>query len=199
MKTFLRSLLTLGVVALLTGVSADVAFAQKKGLSDRSVKVLMDYAWAILPGKFTTPSGKVIKVDKTKREPIMVPVDVARSIVSVARLSAHAQICKLPEAQAANYRTMMRDQKITGNWTDQQMLYVSQLHLFTVMWLTGNVRIQEEKDGKKIELKSRKDRKEQTCSEEQRVKVAAAIGKYVKETQERLKKSVKKKAATASN
>ena len=45
---------------------ASLAFAgpvAAKELSEKSVRVLMEYAWTILPAKFTTPDGKVKEVN----------------------------------------------------------------------------------------------------------------------------------------
>ena len=61
--------------------------AEAKELSEQSVKVLMDRAWEILPSKFTFPNGKVITINKKKREVIAIPLGVARHVIQVARLS----------------------------------------------------------------------------------------------------------------
>ena len=42
----------------------------------------------------------------------------------------------------------MRREEAKAKWTDQQMLFINQLHLFTVMTLTGKVKLVE-KDGDK--------------------------------------------------
>jgi hypothetical protein len=78
----------------------------------------------------------------------IVPLDVAREVIRVARLSAYAQLCELPEEQRANFQTFMRREEAKSKWTDQQMLFINQLHLFTVMTLTGKVALVE-KDGDK--------------------------------------------------
>src|SRR4029077_12530644 len=131
------------VVAVLLGP----ALAQNKELSDKSVLTLMRYAWGMVPEKFTTPLGKTIIVDKAHASESIVPLDVAREVIRVARLSAYAQLCELPEEQRANYQTLMRREE-AKKWSDQQMLFINQLHLFTVMTLTGKVQLIE-KDGDK--------------------------------------------------
>lgn len=168
--------LILGVAVL--GQSATTGEA--KELSERSVKVLMNYAWAILPSKFTTQNGKVIEVDKKKRDEVMIPVPLARNIIQVARLSAHAQICELPEEQTANYRAMMRVENDKKKWSDQQLLYISQLHLFTVMWLTGNVKVTEKEGEKEVTVNESKSPKRQTCTDVQRKQVKTQIEAYLK-------------------
>ena len=119
-SNMLKRLSKVGLVVAVAGVlfTQMAAVAEAKELSDRSVKVLMNYAWSILPNKFTTQTGKVIEVDKKKRKAVMIPVPLARNIIQVARLSAHAQICNMSEEQAANYRAMMRAEHIKKKWSD---------------------------------------------------------------------------------
>ena len=155
---------------------------QAKELSDRSVRVLMNYAWMVLPHKFTTPQGKTIEVDKSKKDQVMVPVEVGREVIKVARLSAHAQICELLEEQVANYQTLMRREVAKKKWSDQQLLYINQIHLFTILWLTGKVKIVEQKDGEKnVEIDDKKaEAKVQSCTEEQKKQVREQILAYIK-------------------
>ena len=96
--------------------------------------------------QFSKPDGTTIQIDKKKREEVMVPVETARDVIKVGRLSAHAQVCDLPDDQIANHRTLMREEEAKGKWTPQQMVYISQLHLTTVMLLTGKIKLVE-KDG----------------------------------------------------
>lgn len=166
-----------GLLVITIGASGG---AEAKELSEKSVKVLMKYAWVILPTKFTAPTGKVIEVDKSKKKENMVPLDKARQIIKVARLSAHAQICNLPQAQAANYRTLMQSEGDSKNWTDQQMLYISQLHLFTVMWLTGNVKLVDRGGDKEVVVnESAAKTSQQTCTEAEKTKVSKLISNYI--------------------
>ena len=178
----LKNINKMGRVLLVAGAvtSLYTSSANAKELSERSVQVLMNYAWAILPSKFTTQTGKVIEVDKKKRKEVMVPISLARSIIQVARLSAHAQICELPDAQTANYQAMMKVEHAKKKWTDQQLLYISQLHLFTVMWLTGNVKVTEKEGEKEVVLNERETPKKQSCTKEQKKQVKTQIDAYLK-------------------
>ena len=65
--------------------------AMAQGLSAKSVQKIMDYAWAFTPDRFTRPNGQTIAIDKKKREAVMVPLDTAREVIRVGRLSALAQ------------------------------------------------------------------------------------------------------------
>lgn len=160
----------------LCGVPGGAAAQQ---LSDRSVEVLMNYAWSILPTKFTTQTNKVIVVDKSKKDEVVVPVEVGRNVIKVARLSAHAQICNLQNAQTANYRAMMKVESDKNKWSDQQLLYISQLHLFTILWLTGNVEITQEGGEKNVAVTDSAKKKKPTCTDSQRKNVLKRIEDYV--------------------
>jgi hypothetical protein len=153
--------------------------AQTKDLSEKSVQVLMRYAWALTPPKFTTPDGKTIEVDKSKPKDVIVSVDTAREVIKVARLSAFAQICNLAEEQRANYQTMMRREQVKKTWTDQQLLYISQLHLFTVMTLTGKVQIVEKAGDKQVVVQDTKTAPVASCNNTERDRVKAQITAYI--------------------
>lgn len=165
----------IGAVALAVAASGP-AVAQE--LSEKSIRSIMEYAWSLTPQQFTQQSGKTIIVDKTKKDEVMVPVDVAREIIRVARISAHAQVCNLPEDQLLNHRSLMRREEDKKKWTDQQMLYINQLHLATIMLLTGKIKVVE-KDGDKEVLVDETKQPPQTCSDEQKGKVKELIKTYV--------------------
>ena len=167
----------IGAIALVAG-AAGPSLAQAKDLSEKSVLALMRYAWAMVPQRFTTPQGKVIEVDKSKPSESVVPMDTAREVIRVARMSAYAQLCELPEEQRANYQTLMRREE-GKKWTDQQMLYINQLHLFTVMTLTGKVQLVEKDGDKQVVVQEGKPAKTGTCSDTEKKKVQDQIMAYV--------------------
>jgi Spy/CpxP family protein refolding chaperone len=167
------------VLAGAAALAATTASAGEGDLSDKSVQVIMDYAWALTPQQFSKKDGTVIVVDKSKRDAVMVPLDVAREVVRVARISAHAQVCNLPEEQTLNHRSLMRREVDKKKWTDQQTLYINQLHLTTVMLLSGKIKLVE-KDGDKDVVVDEKQQPQQTCTDEQRQKVKDLVAAYVK-------------------
>jgi hypothetical protein len=182
----LGRILSAGLLAgAVLAAGAGAALAQGKDLSDKSIGTLMDYAWAITPAKFTLPDGKTIEVDKNNRDAAMIPIETARDVVRAGRLSANAQICGLPEEQAANYQTMIGRERAKKKWTDQQTLYISQLHLFTVMMLTGKVAVvSREDEGKDVKVEDTTKAEEKlkqtpTCSDAEREKVKAQIIAYI--------------------
>lgn len=176
----------LAVASMGWGTAQPVA-AQGKDLSDQSIGTLIDYAWAITPPKFTLPSGKTIEVDKNNRDSAMVPIETARVVVRVGRLSANAQICGLKEEQGANYQTLMAREQDKKKWSDQQLLFISQLHLFTVMMLTGKVNVvarEGEDKAVSVEEQAKAAAAEAakppvTCSDTEREKVRQQIETYI--------------------
>lgn len=150
------------------------------GLSDKSVATIMEYAWQILPAKFTAPNGKVIEVDKkNKRDQAMIPVETAREVIKVAYNSAQAQVCELWEEQAANFDALMRRENAKKKWTDQQMLYITTLHRMTIHTAAGKIRVVEKAGELHVFLEPIEPSKT-TCPEEKRKKVAETIEAYVK-------------------
>jgi hypothetical protein len=170
-------LVLIGAIVLAVG-TVGPSSAQTKEMSDKSVLALMRYAWALVPQKFTTPQGKVIEVDKSKPSDSVVPIETAREVIRVARMSAFAQLCELPEEQRANYQTLMKREE-EKKWSDQQMLYINQLHLFTVMTLTGKVQLVEKEGDKQVVVQEGKQVKADSCTDTERKKVQAQIMSYV--------------------
>lgn len=155
----------------------NVTAANAQELSEKAVKSFMEYAWSLTPAQFSRPDGSVIQIDKKKKDAVLVPVDVAREVIRVGRLSAHAQVCDLGEDQIANHRSLMR-REAQKKWSPQQMVYISQLHLTTIMLLTGKIRLVE-KDGDKEVVVEEGKTPTQTCTAEQKAKVKELITAYV--------------------
>ncbi len=147
-------------------------------LSEKSVRSFMDYAWSLTPQQFSKQDGTVIVIDKKKRDDVMVPMDVAREVIRVGRLSAHAQICSLPDHQVINHRSLMKREEDKKSWSDQQLVYINQLHLTTVMLLTGRIRVVENEGDKEVVVDDGKAT-QKTCTDEERKKVQDTITAYV--------------------
>jgi hypothetical protein len=162
--------------ALMQGTGALPAAAQE--LSDKSIRSFMEYAWSLTPQQFSKQDGTVIVIDKKKKQDVMVPIDVAREVIRVGRISAHAQICGLSDHQVINHRSLMKREEEKKSWSDQQMVYINQLHLTTVMLLTGKIRLVEKDGDKEVVIDDGKSA-QQTCTEEQKAKVRDVIIAYV--------------------
>ncbi|MBS0249998.1 MAG: hypothetical protein JSR78_02925 [Proteobacteria bacterium] len=165
-----------GVAALSLWGSTVSAGAQE--LSEHAVKSFMEYAWSLTPQQFSKPDGSVIVIDKTKKAQVEVPVDVARRVIMAGRLSAHAQICDLRDEQVQNHRALMRREEATHKWTQQQLVYISQLHLTTLMLMTGRIKLVEQEGDKQVVVDEKKS-PTQTCTPEQKEKVKELIEAYV--------------------
>lgn len=181
----MRMLFSVGwaAVALLAGPALMGAQAQAQEPSQKSIETLMDYAWAITPDRFTKPNGQTVEIDRNNRKAVEVPFDTAREIVRVGRLSAHAQQCDLKEEHIANFRTMMAREAVKKKWTEQQMVFMNQLHIVTVMLLTGQLKVIESetgKDGKDVQVAEETVGKKATCTPEQKAKVKEAVTAYLK-------------------
>ncbi|MGQ0456954.1 MAG: hypothetical protein ACT4OU_07820 [Hyphomicrobium sp.] len=152
--------------------------ASAQELSEKAVRSFMDYAWSLTPQQFSKPDGSTVVIDKKKKDAVLIPIEVAREVIKVGRLSAHAQVCDLRDDQIGNHRAMMRREIAKGKWTPQQEVYISQLHLTTVMLLTGKIKLVE-KDGDKEVVVDEGKTPNQTCTDEQRKKVKDLITAYV--------------------
>lgn len=161
---------------------ASLAFAgpvAAKELSEKSVRVLMEYAWTILPAKFTTPDGKVIEVDKkSKKKETLVPIEAARDVIKTGYNSAQAQLCEMWEEQTVNYDAMMLTQRAKFKWTDQQLLYITTLHRMTIHMAAGKLKVSE-KDGEQIVSLEPITPGKDTCNDEKRKKVREAVAAQV--------------------
>ncbi len=177
MKTAGLRTVAIGLGALFL-MGAPMAAAQE--LSERSVKAFMDYAWSLTPSKFTKPDGQSVEIDKKDRSKTEIPVATARDVIMVGRLTAHAQMCELPEDQVNNYRSLMQREEAKKKWSEQQMIYINQLHLTTVMLLTGKIRLVEKDGDKEVVVEESKGGETRTCTEEQRKKVRELIAAYIK-------------------
>lgn len=166
-----------GALAMAGGSVA--AAAQQKQLSEQAVKKYMEYAWTLTPQKFTKPDGKTVEIDKKQKDKALVPVDTGREVIMAARMTAYAQVCELAQDQVDNYRSLMRREEAKSKWTDQQLIFINQLHLTTVMLLTGKIKLVE-RDGDKEVVIDEKEARTKKPSDEECKKVREAIVAYVK-------------------
>ncbi|MEE8297713.1 MAG: hypothetical protein V3R26_07785, partial [Hyphomicrobium sp.] len=134
----------------LLAAGAVLAPANAQELSEKATRTFMEYAWQLTPAAFTKPDGTTIQIDKKKRGDVMVPLGVARKVIRAGRLSAHAQVCELAQDQSDNHNSLMRRHLQTKKWTPQQLVYINQLHLTTVMLLTGRIMLVEKQGDKEV-------------------------------------------------
>ena len=120
---------------------------QKGGLSDSAVRVLMTYAFSFIPEEKPGPDGKAVKVDKSDPNKFLLPNDDARRVIRAATRSAYAEACELPELAKANYQTLIKSEEARKVWSEQQLLMVYALHMFSASYFAGGVKISEAPEG----------------------------------------------------
>lgn len=167
----------LGAAAVFAMASVSAAAAQE--LSDKSIASLMDYAWSLVPAQYSQADGKVIVTDKKNKAASIVPIDVAKEVIRVGYTSAQAQICDLADEQKRNHTELMKRETSKKTWTPQQMLYINQLHLVTVMLMTGNMKVTEKDGGKEVALEGDKAPAAKACTDEEKNKVKKLVTAYV--------------------
>jgi hypothetical protein len=126
-----------------TSPTAALPGQQKGGLSDSAVRVLMTYAFSVIPQQTPGPDGKQVKLDKSDPSKFLIPDDAARGIIRAATRSAYAEACQLPDLAQANYQALMRSEGAKKVWTEPQLLMVNALYLFSASYFAGNVNITE--------------------------------------------------------
>lgn len=155
--TVIAALTLLGTASLLAAQEAGVKTAaeeldkrskptegaggQQGKLSDRSVNVMSSLAFSIMPEEYPGPDDKPIKVNKSNPNKFLIPVDDARRIIRVATRSAYAEACELPELERANFEALMKNEEARKTWTREQLLFIRALHIFSVSYFTGNMKI----------------------------------------------------------
>ena len=177
----LREYAGLGLWAAAVAALPVGANAQKPQMSEKTVLILMDYAWALTPAEFTTESGKIIRVNKDKFEEVKLPLDDAREVIRIARVSGQAQICEMGDAQTANYETLMEREAARGKWTDQQLVFINKLHLFTVMTMTGQVKAADPEAPAAEVSKEMPPKRAVTCTDADRKRIEEQVLAYVNE------------------
>jgi hypothetical protein len=166
---------------------------QKSGLSDSAVRVLMGYAFSVIPEQQAGPDGKQVKLDKSDPNKFLIPTEDARRIIRAATRSAYAEACELPDLAQANYQALMRSEGAKKTWTEPQLLMVNALYLFSASYFAGNVKITNEPEAANGAAGAANPPKEAApgpetslvapkrpqCPPEQKQKVVAAINAYV--------------------
>jgi hypothetical protein len=120
---------------------------QKGGLSDSAVRVLMTYAFSIIPDEAPSADGKAAKVDKSDPNKFLIPTEDARRVIRVATRSAYAEVCELHDLERANYQTLMKGEEAKKVWSRDQLLLINALHMFSVSYFTGSIKITTKEEG----------------------------------------------------
>ncbi|MFD0987632.1 hypothetical protein [Methyloligella solikamskensis] len=161
-------------------------------LSDSAVRVMTSYAWSIMPNQLDAGNGTMISIDKSDPAKIIIPVDDARNVIRAAMRSAYAEICDVPELGQKNFRTMMEQEEARNVWTLEQMQFINTLHMFSVSYFTGDMKITEKnEDGTPAEGAASNATEGEdafnpsrpTCTPEKKAAVTEAINEYLQEAE----------------
>jgi len=152
---------------------------QKKSPSDRTVRVIMGWAFAAVPEKIKTKDGSEITIDRSDPNKFMIPVDDARRVIRVAMRSTNAKLCGLPKLEGQNFRKMMAKEKALGKWSSNQIRFIKMLHISAGLVMTGGFTVGKQAEGKGDGQNDKQ--KKYSCSAEERARVKASIEAYLKE------------------
>jgi hypothetical protein len=164
----------------------------KGGLSENAVRVLMTYAFSLIPETGTDPNGKTVKIDKSDPNKFLIPVDDARRVIRAATRSAYAEACDLEDLARANHNALIRSEAAKKIWSDDQLLMINALHMFSSSYFSGNAKITEAPDETATAAKGEGQPgqgedlvapKRPACPPEQKQKVENAIKAYVQAAQ----------------
>ena len=165
---------------------------QQSGLSDSAVRVLMTYAFSIIPEQQKGPDGKAVKIDKSDPKLFLIPPDDARRVIRAATRSAYAEACQLIDLAQANYQAMMKTEEAKKVWSEHQLQMITALHMFAASYFAGHAKITTEpeagsstapKGGEQAAEADLAAPKPPQCPPEQKVKVETAIKAYVQAAQ----------------
>jgi hypothetical protein len=159
---------------------------QKGGLSDSAVRVMLTYAFSLVPEEQPGPDGKPVKVDKSDPNLFLIPNDDARRVIRASTRSAYADACGLPDLAQANYQALINSERAKNIWTERQLEMINALYVFSASYFAGNVKIGDSAGGKAADASKQAATEEKAttpnklkCPPEQKQKVMAAINAFV--------------------
>lgn len=169
--------LGLGLVFSLASPVAAQDAKKKKKPSDRTVRVIMGWAFAAIP-ETVKRGGKEVKLDRANPKDFYIPVDDARRVIRVSIRSANADLCGLTKMEGQNFLKLMTSEKALKKWTPNQLTFIHQLHIATGLVMTGSSKAGVDA-GKKDDGAS-DARHKYKCSAEERERIRAAVEAYIK-------------------
>jgi hypothetical protein len=143
------------------------------------------YALGAIPDEVRDRNGVMIKLDKSDPNKYLIPLDDTRQVIKVATRSAYAEACDLHDLEKANYETLMRGEEARKIWSEEQLLFISALHLFSTSYFAGRGQVTLEDIPAKDAAAAKAapvetiTSKKLTCPPEQKEKVTQAINAYV--------------------
>lgn len=137
-------------------------------ISDQSVKWYIDFVWNNLGAQFSERDGTVVRIDKSKKDETVVPLDVARDVIVGGWRGARTRICDLAEEFTANYELTRAGANRKGTWTAQQRHFMKALFQRVVQLNSGKTKVVVSEDGKVVDEKVVKSKVIKDCTDEER-------------------------------
>src|SRR5262249_53316888 len=122
----------------------------------------------------------------------LIPDEDARRIIRAATRSAYAEACELGDLARANYNALMQTEVAKKVWSDQQLLMINALHMFSASYFAGGIKISDTPPGAATGSAAPKDDapdagagtalvapKRPDCPPEQKQKVINSINAYI--------------------
>ena len=166
MWLFLRAGFTLA--ASLVVVSMSTSVPAKAQISDQSVNWYIQFVWNNLGAQFSDRDGTVVRINKSKKEEVIVPIDVAREVIVGGWRGARARTCDLPDEFAANFELTRVSANKKGNWTAQQRHFMKELFQRVVQLNAGKTKATISEDGKVVKEEVIKSKVIKDCTDEER-------------------------------
>ena len=104
--------------------------------------------------------------------------------------------------QTLNHNAMVKYETVFKNWTDKQKLFINQLHLFTVLYMTGNVKFEDQVDDPSKPVKPPKDSELENkykCSAEERQQISDSVDAYLESVRKLIAEELKRRKKLGDN
>jgi len=166
MWSVLRAGFTLVAVMAVVGLSTSApARAQ---ISDQSVNWYIQFVWNNLGAQFSERDGTVVRIDKNKKDEVIVPIDVARDVIVGGWRGARMRICELPNEFTANFELTRAGANSKGKWSAQQRHFMKALFQRVVQLNSGKTKVVVSEDGKVVKEEVVKSKVIKDCTDEER-------------------------------
>lgn len=156
------------LVAVLAAVGMSTSAPARAQISDQSVNWYIQFVWNNLGAQFSDRDGTVVRIDKTKKDEVIVPVDVARDVIVGGWRGARTRICDLPDEFAANFDLTRANANAKGNWSPQQRHFMKALFQRVVQLNSGKTKVVVSEDGKVVKEEVVKSKVIKDCTDEER-------------------------------
>ncbi len=191
MRKVLFSAVGVIAVSLLAVLStSSVGFAQDKKPkvlpSDRTIRVLENFTWIFVLDHYRAKPETAGLVDDLKPERFQIPKKDARRVIRRGNISAQAQMCELPDHQAANKIKLMKMERGRKKWSKEQLLFIHFLHFTAFAARMDYIKAfieSDDNDKRSVEEKLKdisKEQKKFPCTPDMKQRVIDNIEAFVK-------------------